>query len=140
MSEAQIPTDDVVKSTAQEQDFFSNVKALRFATVFFGATTIAFLVSTIMLAVDEDTDVEVLTGPTGPTAPSPSDPLPLGEENPCAGKRPDLPNVPCFDSIEGYLTPEQSGANVTAGYNGSRNTTAMPITETYREAGTYKYL
>ncbi len=135
MSEAHT---DVVKSSAQEEDFFSNVTALRLTTLLFGATTIAFLVSTIMLAVDEDTDVEVLTGPT---APSPGDEgFVVEEPNPCAGKRPDFPNVPCFDTVEGYLTPEQSGANVTAGYNGFRNTTAVPITTTYREAGTYKWL
>jgi len=56
--------------------------------------------------------------------------------NPCKDKRPDLPNVDCLkDAEEIFATGEQSGANVTKGYQGSRNTTAIPITRPYREMG-----
>jgi len=34
-----------------------------------------------------------------------------------------------------FTTGEQAGANVTRGYNGTRNTTAVPITEPYRDVG-----
>ena len=57
--------------------------------------------------------------------------------NPRAGKKPDLPNVACvIDEVEmNYATGEQAGANVTKGYVGSRNTTAVPITVPYRQVG-----
>jgi len=54
--------------------------------------------------------------------------------NPCAGQRPNLPNVQCVvDAVE--QTGEQSGANVTKGYNGAKQTNAIPIRIPYAQAG-----
>lgn len=68
-------------------------------------------------------------------------------DNPCAGMRPNLPNVQCLQELEDGFSPgqdidpevfttgPQSGVNVTKGYNGMRNVTYKPITEPYREKG-----
>jgi len=54
--------------------------------------------------------------------------------NPCEGKKPDLPNVACvIDQVE--QTGEQSATNVTEGYKGERNTTAVPILVPYYQVG-----
>jgi len=50
--------------------------------------------------------------------------------NLCEGTKPDLPKIDCTGDIG-----EQSGTNVTAGYQGSYQTSAKPITTTYAEAG-----
>jgi hypothetical protein len=55
-------------------------------------------------------------------------------KNPCEGKKPDLPDVACVvDDV--LMTGEQSGTNVTKGYKGNRNTTAVPITVPYFQVG-----
>lgn len=110
------------------------------------ATTVALLVSTVALAVTRDQSttiyektivkevlVDVNGNALGAANADPTLAMALGE-NPCAGKKPDLPNVQCvIDAIE--QTPEQSAANVTKGYNGKRNTTATPLTVPYYQAG-----
>ena len=59
---------------------------------------------------------------------------PPAGENPCEGTNPQLPKVECYiDAIE--QTGEQSGTNVTAGYQGDRETDAVPITVPYWQAG-----
>lgn len=71
---------------------------------------------------------------TKPSPPGPSPSPPSPPDNPCRGKRPNLPNVQCIvDEIE--QTGEQSGANVTKGYKGNRETNAVPITVPYVDAG-----
>jgi len=61
--------------------------------------------------------------------------------NPCADKKPtDIPyfdNVPCFNATTGDANSfEQSGINVTQGYNGGFETDGrQPITSTLAEAG-----
>ena len=68
-------------------------------------------------------------------------------ENPCTGakKKADLPNIACMIAqIDGdemvndqfaLGTAEQSGVNVTKGYNGDYDTDAEPILEDYFEVG-----
>lgn len=72
---------------------------------------------------------------------------PPAGENICAGKKVDLPNIPCFvtnpnstseNPLEDILnpgfalgTPEQAGANVTKGYIGGADVNSEPITNPY---------
>ena len=69
-------------------------------------------------------------------------------ENPCTGTKVELPNIKCtINEIEGdetseliinefaLGTAEQSGVNVTKGYNGSYDTSLTPILEDYFEIG-----
>ena len=55
-------------------------------------------------------------------------------DNPCAGKKPDLPNVECVQN-DIAMTGEQSGTNVTLGYKGLKETDAVPITTPFYQAG-----
>lgn len=88
-------------------------------------STFGLLIATIILAVQGKTTESVESIPTRSA--------PAGV-NLCEGKKPELPNVQCvIDAVE--QTGEQAGANVTLGYNGSKNTTAVPITVPYYEAG-----
>jgi hypothetical protein len=94
-------------------------------------TTVAFLISTIVLASSDNkstsTSGNAAVAPTVPTAT-------ISEVNPCEGKKPAFENVQCvIDSIE--QTGEQSGVNVTKGYQGERDTDAVPITEPYWQQG-----
>ena len=110
------------KTTAQPQ---ANNTGLKFLTGFLGVATAALLASTIYLAVDDESSSssKMLATTKAPAG-----------ENPCHLKKPDLPNVQCvIDEV--LMTGEQSGANVTKGYNGSRNSTATPITVPYYQAG-----
>lgn len=86
------------------------------------------LVATIVLAIDDGSSSsskassEMMFATVRP---------PMGE-NPCAGKKPDAPNVACvIDEV--VQVGEQAGANVTKGYMGMLNTTAEPITTPYFE-------
>lgn len=69
-------------------------------------------------------------------------------ENPCAGTKVELPDIACkIREIEGdetselainefaLGTAEQSGVNVTKGYNGTYDTDIVPILEDYFEVG-----
>jgi Delta carbonic anhydrase len=74
-----------------------------------------------------------LAGHTGSYCPLPTTGPPDGP-NPCEGKKPDLPNVECIvDQVA--MTGEQTGVNVTEGYQGDFETTATPITEPYWKVG-----
>lgn len=54
--------------------------------------------------------------------------------NPCEGANPKLPNVQCIiDGLE--QTGEQAATNVTKGYNGRFNTSAVPIKVPYWQVG-----
>jgi hypothetical protein len=107
------------------------LKFARLAATLLGLCTVGLLIGTIVLALEkDDTSIEykveykAMLPTTGP---------PEGT-NPCAGTKPDLPNVQCvIDQV--YQTGEQAAANVTKGYNGLRNTTAEPITVPYYHAG-----
>jgi len=104
-----------------------SLKTMKIIAGLLGITTIALLTSTIVLAVDRANSSSSTTTDALTTKP------PAGE-NPCAGKKPEFENVQCvIDEIN--QTGEQSGANVTAGYKGKLNTTAVPITEPYYKAG-----
>jgi hypothetical protein len=115
------------EETAQSVDSGSSKKMCMLAAVL-GACTIGLLISTIILAVDDDSSSSPSsTSFFATTAP------PEGS-NPCADKKPDLPDIQCIiDEIA--QTGEQAATNVTKGYNGSRNTTAVPITVPYYQAG-----
>jgi hypothetical protein len=54
--------------------------------------------------------------------------------NPCAGKTPNIPSVQCIND-EMEMASEQSGVNVTKGYQGDRETIVVPITTTFSQAG-----
>jgi hypothetical protein len=131
-----------VQVVAQPQE-----NPLKFVSILYTVVILALLISTMVLALVSGTSesstqvktitetkietvevpvtVEIMTIPTtGPPA----------GDNYCAGKKPDLPNVQCvIDAVE--QTGEQAGANVTKGYNGLKNTSAIPITKPYYEAG-----
>eukprot|EP00543_Licmophora_paradoxa_P002692 CAMPEP_0202443400 /NCGR_PEP_ID=MMETSP1360-20130828/2681_1 /ASSEMBLY_ACC=CAM_ASM_000848 /TAXON_ID=515479 /ORGANISM="Licmophora paradoxa, Strain CCMP2313" /LENGTH=368 /DNA_ID=CAMNT_0049059081 /DNA_START=94 /DNA_END=1200 /DNA_ORIENTATION=- len=54
--------------------------------------------------------------------------------NPCAGKKPDLPNTECVIDAIVNVGP-QAGSNVTKGYTGTNDDGSLPITTPYYEAG-----
>ena len=131
--------------------WFGDVKALQVIGALLGAATIALLISTIVLAVDDDSgnsseidamkaqikDLEDQNEELEGQLAAGQGPVYDNDANPCFGLRPDWPNVACTDETleEIFTTGEQSGANVTAGYQGERNTTAVPITVPYRDVG-----
>lgn len=85
-------------------------------------------------AHEEEHAEEAMTGETTVECPTlPTTKGPTGD-NPCAGKKPDLPNIDCvIDNV--FQTGEQSGANVTKGYKGMKETDAVPITVPYYQVG-----
>lgn len=93
-----------------------------------GICALGFLASTIFLLVSDNSDEEK------DLAAAIVWQQPPNGENICAGKKPDLPNLQCvIDQV--YKTGEQAATNVTKGYNGLRNTTAIPITIPFYQAG-----
>jgi hypothetical protein len=126
------PIDKRVSETTQVDSFnlarntnSGSSRGMKILTAILGAATIGLLVSTIYLAVDRNNLKDKQASPQKAQVQGP---------NPCADQKPDLPNVACvIDAVE--QTGEQSGANVTKGYQGSRETDAVPITTSYFEAG-----
>jgi hypothetical protein len=128
------PVDKRVSETTQVDSFSldhrnnnntGSSKGLKIAVGVLAAATIGLLVSTIYLAVDRNNLKDKQASVDRAKVEGP---------NPCQDQKPDLPNVACvIDQVE--QTGEQSGVNVTKGYQGSRNTTAVPITSSYFEAG-----
>ncbi|CAB9526210.1 expressed unknown protein [Seminavis robusta] len=135
-------------SAAPSEDTVSTMKSafqtIQMTTAALLITTIALLIATCVLAADKSgspstevaavaatqtvTETVTVEVPTWPTV------RPPAGENPCAGKKPDLPNIQCvIDAVE--QTGEQAGANVTKGYNGLKETEATPITQNYYEVG-----
>jgi hypothetical protein len=111
-------------------DMKQKMTKMKLAIASLGAVATGLLVATIVLATtNNNNDVAPATAPT-------EDEKPDYGENPCFGMRPNFPNVQCLqDTEEIFSTGEQSGVNVTKGYNGNRNTTVIPITDSYREKG-----
>jgi len=110
--------------------------ALKIAVVLLSISTVGLLGATIFLATKVKDD---LHDANAKDQNSPHDVMktirrtPMGT-NPCAGKKPDLPNLACIiDQV--YQTGEQAASNVTKGYNGLRSTDAVPITVPYYQAG-----
>jgi hypothetical protein len=91
--------------------------------------SVGLLIATIILAIqkahlsDEPDDTSTVRQPSLAGLET--------ETNPCNGTKPDWPNIAC---VVGQIG-EQAGTNVTKGYNGSFNTTAVPITMPYWQAG-----
>ena len=111
----------------------NSVKSLRMLVTFFALATVGLLIATIVLATQgTETETVVVEKIVEVNTTTKED---FGA-NPCNGKRPELENVACLADIdEIFTTGEQSGANVTRGYVGGRNSTAKPITKPYREVG-----
>ena len=112
----------------------SAFQTMQMVTAALFITTIALLISTVVLAVDKSGSNESqMTTSAAPAQVTTSIQV-VAYENPCEGKQPDLPNVQCvIDAVE--QTGEQSGANITKGYNGKKETSAVPLTIPYKEAG-----
>jgi len=106
---------------------------------FASVTTVGMMVATIVLATKDNGSTTTTAAAMTSTDTSTNDVMavirgPPTGENVCDGQKPDLPNVQCvIDQV--FQTGEQSGANVTKGYNGMRNSSAVPITTPYFEAG-----
>ena len=122
---------------------FSNLTMMRVLAALFAGSSIGLLAGIIVLATRDETTTIVEQVPAAPAAPAS---VPEGSSdvfatasppdgpNECEGKKPDLPNLQCIiDQIQ--QTGEQSGTNVTEGYQGDRNTSAVPITVPYYQAG-----
>jgi hypothetical protein len=117
--------------TSKDDNACSSLKKMQILVGLLAVTTFALLVSTSFLAVDANSSSSISTITVIPTTKPPSG------TNPCEGKKPDAPNVACVvDEVN--MTGEQAGANVTEGYQGDFNTTAVPITEPYYKAGLCK--
>jgi len=104
-----------------------SAKSLKIVAALLGVTTIALLITTIVLAVDRtnsSSSTELVALTTKPPAGT----------NVCDKKKPDFPNVQCvIDEIN--QTGEQAATNVTQGYQGKFDTSAVPITEPYYKVG-----
>lgn len=110
----------------------SKVKTMTGITAALTASTIGLLIGVIVLATKDTTS----PAPAPAPASEKSDESYAFEDNPCQGKRPNWPNVQCLvETEEVFATGEQSGANVTKGYNGDRETDVVPITTPYRKNG-----
>lgn len=99
--------------------------------IFFGLASIGLMVSTIILATDDEKVVEVEVEVFNVKKPV------IGE-NECLDKKYDvlLPNEPCYDEDGKVGTvPPQSGADVTKGYVGEYDKYHPPITVPYYEMG-----
>jgi len=114
------------ETKAQEQPTSSgSLKFFQVTASLFGVASSFLLIAVVALAIDRrETDAtnQVLTqlATSGPPA----------GDNPCHLKKPDAANVQCvIDEV--LMTGEQSGANVTKGYKGDRETDAVPITTPY---------
>lgn len=104
---------------------------MRSIAVILGVTTIGLLVTTIVFGVEmnkEDTVTKTITEMSFSTRSPPQG------INPCEGQKPEAANVQCVVD-EVLMTGEQAGANVTKGYVGLVNTSAVPITVPYFEMG-----
>lgn len=97
--------------------------------VFFGLATIGLMISTIILATDDDeSKTEKIYSVVKPKAGT----------NYCLDKKNDviLPNADCYNGLNRSETiPPQAGANVTEGYEGKHGGTYNPITTPYFKAG-----
>ncbi len=126
--------------------FFSNLTMMQILAALFAGSSIGLLVGIIVLATRDETTTIVEQVPAAPAAPATvpddsSEPQvvfatasPPDGPNECEGKKPDLQDLQCIiNQIQ--QTGEQSGTNVTEGYQGDRNTTAEPITVPYYQAG-----
>jgi hypothetical protein len=99
-----------------------------------GVTTIAFMIATIVLAVDKDSaapvPVSVEEGVVYSNVPDNTffDTPTIFDagENTCKGKNPKFENVDCV-----HLRGPQAGSNVTKGYVGGMNVSLVPNTKNY---------
>lgn len=126
-------TDEVPVSSKPESspegvaDLKKKVRMMKYGIFGLVASTVGLLVGVIVLATKPAPE------PESPETP----PDVVSGENPCAGMRPDWPNIQCIQDNEEdpFSTGPQSGANVTKGYNGAREVDVVPITKPYREMG-----
>lgn len=116
-----------VPATTSNSD--AKLNKMRNIAAALGVATAALLASTIIVALGDNGNSKMLVEtPNFAVAGPPAGP------NFCEGKKPDLPNVQCvIDGIN--QTGEQAAANVTEGYQGLFQTTAVPITVPFFEAG-----
>jgi hypothetical protein len=130
-----VPAEEGASSTDKKQT--NNLKAI---IALLAVIAAAFLISTIVLAdkykdskKSNNSQKATTTSTTPDVTPVQQTKTELGV-NPCEGKKPAFANVQCIiDGLE--QTGEQSGTNVTLGYKGDRNTTEVPITIPYWQAG-----
>jgi hypothetical protein len=121
--------DNQVADEVKGKDASSNERNLKTLVAFLAAMTIACMMSTIVLATkDQRTNIVIKETVTIVPATKAEGP------NPCEGKKPKLENVQCVINGEAQ-TGEQSGVNVTKGYQGERETDAVPITGPYWRSG-----
>lgn len=117
--------DKTTTDSTPAEESKSNVGMFKAIIAILSAACVALLISTIVLAKDNKPKTKKVVQVPNTQAEG---------TNPCANKKPDFPNVACIvDEIE--MTGEQSGVNVTLGYQGDRDTSASPITEPYWSAG-----
>jgi len=114
------------KTTVTQPKEQKKLKMLSWLVILLALTTIGLLVAVIVLATDDDDDNKAKVA--FPTTKAPEG------DNICEGKK---PKDPAFDNKNCTLASikEQAGANVTKGYQGSFNTSAVPITIPYFQAG-----
>jgi len=132
-------------SDTNKQSSLSNNKVIVASIAFCGCVTIACVASLIALSVKTSD-----SGSNGNTA-SPNayatptiivntgdqdyaTGKPPAGENPCEGKKPDLPNVDCIVDAMVNVGP-QAGANVTKGYKGGLEVDNVPVTTPYWQNG-----
>ena len=133
-------------SPAQQEEPMN--KLLAALTIGLTATVIALSISVAVISNNNKSSDKVKDTPAETNEVSWMSEKGWGGENPCAGAKVDLPNIQCtINEIEGdetsplkvnefaLGTAEQSGVNITKGYQGDYNTSLTPILEDYFEVG-----
>jgi hypothetical protein len=121
------PSPSTSKVSAPAKDGSLKEKKMKAIMGGLGLISVGLLIATIILAIQKNQ----ATNEPASTVRQPSVAGLETETNPCNGTKPDWPNIAC---VVGQIG-EQAGTNVTKGYNGTFNTTAVPITTPYWQAG-----
>lgn len=137
------PKSASVTSTVTEKSMIT--KVLAFSTAVLSAVVVCLSIALARLSLRSgDTITNSSTIPIVQEVPTIPTKNPVPGVNICAGTKVSLPNIPCvIDELEQEVnttafalgTAEQSGVNVTLGYQGLYDTNAEPITEPFWEAG-----
>jgi hypothetical protein len=115
-------------------------KTMNYVALLLGVTTFALFISTTLLAVDRSNNRNSKSSTAAAAPPAIAAEIfsttksSLTGVNVCDGQKVDLNSTQCVIN-QVVKAGDQSGTNVTKGYQGLLNTTAVPITVPFYEAG-----
>jgi len=143
-----MPKPEPTKVTIDVESNAASTRFLAFFTVFLTVVVICLSAAIASLPKDRDSTTTVIekyntTTILYDTVMASTKPgYYVSGDNICVGTDPGLPNIECV--VDGVVTPgsdyylatgEQSGVNVTKGYQGDNEVESVPINTTYWEAG-----